>query len=56
MFTCPICGKDMLIEDGRECDKCHKTVCVDCITNQTTAPDDASLICKKCMEVAHDNT
>lgn len=55
MFSCEICGKDFLIEDQYECEKCHKKVCPDCITGQGLGPDDPVSVCKNCMEDKHDN-
>lgn len=49
MNTCPICGKDVLIEDLYECDKCHKQVCPDCIINNTREIDNSIQLCKNCI-------
>lgn len=50
MKTCAICGKDFLVEDIYECEKCHKNVCPDCVTNQTFTPDDPKMVCVNCLE------
>lgn len=47
---CQICEKDILIEDSCDCQRCGKSVCLDCGTVQGNAPDDYEIICTDCIE------
>ena len=50
VVTCPICNKDVLFEDMYQCEKCRRSVCVDCTVNMSNNnTDDLTQWCKDCV-------